>query len=96
MLTVEILQFPVLRSFLSSEYLATELPQFYSAGLGPTLYSLKADPTGKTVFNSHSIVVNTCFLIPWPEMGCVTVVLLLHACSGHYLATSDIYRVTKI
>jgi hypothetical protein len=81
MLTMEILQLPMLRSFLSSEYIATELPQFHSAGLGSSLYSLEPDPTENTVFNNHSVVVDACLPVRWLEMGCITVVLFLCVCA---------------
>jgi hypothetical protein len=62
-LTVEILQLLVLRSFLSSEYPANELSQFPWTGLGSLVYSPGADLTESTVFDSSSIVAVGGYLV---------------------------------
>jgi hypothetical protein len=57
LLTLEILLLPALRSLLSSEYFATEISQFNSAGLGFSLHSLGVDPTENTASHSFSILL---------------------------------------
>jgi hypothetical protein len=71
-LTVEILQFSALRSFLSSEYLATEHSQFPSAGLGSSLYRSGADPTENTTPSSPSVIaMDGCVAIARISLTCL-------------------------
>jgi hypothetical protein len=75
MLTVEILQLPELRSFLSGEYPTTELSQFRSAGLGSLIYSLEADITENTAFNSfYTVVMGGCLAIARIMLTCLPAV----------------------
>jgi hypothetical protein len=82
MLTVEILQLPMLRPFLSSEYSAPELSQVSSASLGSSLYSPGEDPIENTA-PQHFIY---CCYVQLPNDSSDIVDVFI----GRYQATADV------